>query len=75
MNIDVYYDNTDYFNESDVITEFPPEETRSIYDYIIWVCEGINLFNKLTEEELLGFLYKDYNMYEPYKEPEDGIIK
>ena len=72
MNIDDYHDT---FNELDVITEFPIEETRSIYDYIIWVCEGIKLFNKLTEEELLEFLYKDYNMYEPYKEPEDEIIK
>ena len=59
-----------YFDTSEVIYPLPQEIVRGIYEDIKWECESIELFNDLLEEELLGFLYPYYNIYDPYPKEE-----
>jgi hypothetical protein len=53
-----------YFDTSEVIYPLPQETVRDIYEDIKWECRG--LFNDLLEEDLLGFLYPYYDIYNPY---------
>jgi hypothetical protein len=53
-----------YFDTSEVIYPLPQEIVRGVYEDIKWECRG--LFNDLLEEDLLGFLYPGYDIYNPY---------
>ena len=55
-----------YFDISDEIYPLPQEIVRDIYEDIKWECKGTELFNDLLEEDLLGFLYPEYDIYDPY---------
>ncbi len=55
-----------YFDISEVIYPLPQEIVRDIYEDIKWECRGTELFNDLLEEDLLGFLYPEYDIYNPY---------
>ena len=55
-----------YFDTSDELYPLPQEIIRVIYEDIKWECEGTELFNDLLEEDLIGFLYPDYDIYNPY---------
>ena len=59
-----------YFDISDEIYPLPQEIVRDIYEDIKWECESIELFNDLLEEDLLGFLYPNYDIYNPYPKEE-----
>jgi hypothetical protein len=55
-----------YFDISEEIYPLPQEIVRDIYEDIKWECDG--LFNDLLEEDLLGFLYPNYDIYNPKEE-------
>ncbi len=55
-----------YFDTSDEIYPLPQDIVRDIYEDIKWECEGSELFNDLLEEDLMGFLYPEYDIYNPY---------
>ena len=55
-----------YFDTSEEIYPLPQEIVRDIYEDIKWECKGTELFNELLEEDLLSFLYHDYDIYNPY---------
>jgi hypothetical protein len=57
-----------YFNENDIFEILPQEIVRDICEDIKWECQGTELFNDLLEEDLLTFLYPDYDIYNPFKE-------
>jgi hypothetical protein len=61
-----------YFNENDIFEILPQGIVRDIYEDIKWECEGTELFNDLLEEDLLSFLYSDYDIYNPFKEEVDN---
>ena len=55
-----------YFDTSEVICPLPQEIVRDIYEDI----KRDGLFNLLLEEDLLEFLYPEYNIYDPYPKEE-----
>ena len=55
-----------YFDTSEVIYSLPQETVRDIYEDIKWECKGTELFNDLLEEDMLSFLYPEYDIYNPY---------
>jgi hypothetical protein len=59
-----------YFDINEEIYLLPQEIVRDIYENIKWECESIELFNDLLEENLLEFLYPDYDIYNPYPKEE-----
>ena len=62
-----------YFDLSEEIFILPQGIVRDIYDAIKWECEGTSLFNDLLEEDLLSFLYPEYDIYKPYPEEEKEV--
>ena len=57
-----------YFDMTEEIYPLPQEIVRDIYEDIKWECESIELFNDLLEEDLLSFLYPNYDIYNPKEE-------
>ena len=55
-----------YFDMTEEIYPLPQEIVRDIYEDIKWECDG--LFNVLLEEDLLEFLYPNYDIYNPKEE-------
>jgi hypothetical protein len=53
------------YDENEVLEILPQEQVRDIYECIKLECEY--LFNNLTEEDLLEFLYPNYNIYNPFQ--------
>ena len=60
-----------YFDISEEIYPLPQEIVRDIYEDIKWECDG--LFNDLLEEDLLEFLYPNYDIYNPYPKEESEL--
>ncbi len=61
-------DTDEYYDYDEVIEILPQEHVRDIYECIKLECD--ELFNTLTEEELLTFLYPEYDIYNPYPKEE-----
>jgi len=59
-----------YFDINEEIYPLPQEIVRDIYEDIKRECKGTNLFKNLLEDDLLTFLYPEYDIYNPYKEEE-----
>lgn len=60
-----------YFDIYEEIYPLPQEIVRDIHEDIKLECKSIELFNDLLEEDLLGFLYPNYDIYNPYPKEEN----